>query len=251
MLNILIADDELLARETLKLLLTQQPDIGHVYEAESGTKALELAVKHEPELVILDIEMPGMTGIEVARALPKACSVLFATAYNEFAVMAFEVNAVDYILKPFDDSRFSAAIAKARSRIESTLTADMGKVSEMIQQLISSQQTHYKKRLVIRDPGRIRLIDVAQIDFVTGAGNYVELNLRDGTKVLHRETMATLENQLDPLDFVRIHRSSIVRRSSISELRPNDKGDYSVILYSGEVLTLSRRNRNKLNELTC
>lgn len=250
MLNILIADDEPLARETVKLLLKDQPYVDCIYEASDGVQTLAVAEEHRPQLVILDIEMPGITGIELARQLPPECAVLFATAYNEFAVTAFELNAIDYILKPFEDSRFYAAIEKVRQRQEASHQPDMDKVSDVINQLMQSQQSHYRQRLVIRDPGRIRLIDVDQIDFITGAGNYVEVHLRDGKHVLHRETMATMESQLDPNDFVRIHRSSIVRRSSISELRPNDKGDYSVILHSGEVLTLSRRNRSKLDELT-
>ena len=107
-----------------------------------------------------------------------------------------------------------------------------------------------KSRLVVRDPGRIRLIDVKHVNYITGAGNYVELHLVDGKTVLHRETMTALEQQLDPDVFIRIHRSSIVRRSFVTELRPNDKGDYTVILESGDLLTLSRRNRDKIEALT-
>jgi two-component system LytT family response regulator len=250
MLNILIADDESLARETIKMLLSNQLDVAQVVEAEDGNQALALANQLKPQIIFLDIEMPGITGIELAKNLPSECVVIFATAYNEFAVSAFELNAIDYLLKPFDDDRFYAALDRARNRLREEQLEDYSKISEAIQQMLHEQQKPYRERLVIRDPGRIRLVDVEQINYITGAGNYAEIHLNDGKQILHRETLSSLEEQLDPNIFVRIHRSSIVRRSCISELRPNDKGDYSVILHTGEVLTLSRRNRAKLEELT-
>lgn len=250
MLNILIADDESLARETIKMLLSNQQDVAKIFEAEDGNQALALAEQFKPQIIFLDIEMPGITGIELAKNLPSDCVVIFATAYNEFAVTAFELNAIDYLLKPFDDDRFYAALERARTRLREEQLEDYSKISEAIQQMLHEQQRPYRERLVIRDPGRIRLVDVEQINYITGAGNYAEIHLNDGKQILHRETLSSLEEQLDPNVFVRIHRSSIVRRSCISELRPNDKGDYSVILHTGEVLTLSRRNRAKLEELT-
>lgn len=250
MLNVLIADDEHLARETIKLLLKDQDDITNVYEAEDGNQALLLANEFKPNVVFLDIEMPGISGIQLAKHIPSDCVIIFATAYNEHAVEAFELNALDYILKPFDDDRFYLALDRARQKIKDDHQQDYSKLSELIQQMASEQPRRYRERLVIRDPGRIRLVDVTHIDYITGAGNYAEIHLSDGKTVLHRETLSTLEDQLDPAEFVRIHRSSIVRRSVITELRPNDKGDYSVFLQNGEVLTLSRRNRAKLDELT-
>lgn len=250
MLKILVADDEPLARETIKMLLQEQSDISEIIEAGDGNKTLELAEEHQPDIIFLDIEMPGRSGIELAKYLPVNSVVVFATAYNEHAVAAFELNAVDYLLKPFDDGRFYAAYEKAKQRLKDDDGEDIGKITDIIQQMMGEKQKQYKERLVIRDPGRIRLVDVDNINYITGAGNYAEIHLNDGTQVLHRETLSVLEQQLDPAIFVRIHRSSIVRRSCVSELRPNDKGDYSVILHSGEVLTLSRRNRAKLDELT-
>lgn len=250
MLKVLIADDEHLARETIKLLLREQDDIGEIREAEDGNQALTMANEYSPNVIFLDIEMPGISGIQVAKHIPKECIIVFATAYNEHAVEAFELNAIDYILKPFDDERFEKAMSKVREKIKDKQHDDYSKLGDIIQKMMGDQPKNYRERLVIRDPGRIRLIDVQQINFITGAGNYAEIHLIDGKQVLHRETLSALEEQLDPQHFVRIHRSSIVRRSSISELRPNDKGDYSVVLQSGEILTLSRRNRAKLDELT-
>lgn len=250
MLNILIADDEKLARETIKLLLKESPDIGQIWEAEDGAQAKALANQHLPDLVFLDIEMPLVNGIEVAKHLPARTVVVFVTAYDEYAVAAFELSAVDYLLKPYDDERFHTALQRARKNIQEHKARDYAQISDMIKEIMSSQHKQYRERLVIRDPGRIRLIDVQNILYIAGAGNYAEIHLDDNKCVLHRETLTVLEEQLDPQDFVRIHRSTIVRRSFISELRPNEKGDYSVILNNGDVLTLSRRNRAKLEELT-
>ncbi|GEA11009.1 LytTR family DNA-binding domain-containing protein [Alteromonas sp. KUL49] len=249
MLNVLIADDERLSRETMKMLLSQRTDIDRVYEASDGKEAMELAQIYEPELVLLDVEMPRMNGMEVAQTLPSKSNVVFVTAYNEHAANAFELDAVDYVLKPYDDDRFNKAIARAYSRIHEESPQDVVQIGEMLKQIINQENT-YRDRLVIRDPGRIRLVDVNDIVYISGAGNYAEIHLKDGKQVLHRETLTVLEGQLNPDIFVRIHRSTIVKRSAISELRPNEKGDYSVILNTGDVLMLSRRNRTKLAELT-
>jgi two-component system LytT family response regulator len=250
MLKVLIADDEILARETVKLLLSSIPEVTEIYEAENGNQAVLLANQHQPDIVILDIEMPNISGIEVCKNLPENCIVFFVTAYNEYAVEAFEHNAIDYILKPFDDERFYGAFERAKERCGNTNTENYSQLTKIVQQIMGDSQPQHRHRLVIRDSGRIRLIDVGLINYITGAGNYAEIHLSDGKQVLHRQTLSTLEDQLDPKVFMRIHRSSIVRCSCISELRPNDKGDYSIILQSGEMLTLSRRYRSKLDELT-
>lgn len=250
MLNALIADDERLARETVKLLLKENADIGQIWEAEDGAQALSLAKQYSPDLVFLDVEMPFVNGVDVAKQLSKETVVIFVTAFDEHAVTAFELSAVDYLLKPFDDERFSRALERARNQINERTSQDYGEIGNMIQKIMGAKQPQYKERLVVRDPGRIRLIDVEHIVYLAGAGNYAEIHLQDGKSVLHRETLTVLEGQLDPQEFVRIHRSSIVRRNCICELRPNEKGDYSVILNNGDVLTLSRRNRAKLEEIT-
>ena len=250
MLKVLIADDEALARATLKSLLLDAAEIGEIYEADNGKRVIELYEHYKPDIVFLDIEMPGLSGIEVAKLLPPHCAIIFVTAFNEHAVTAFELNAIDYLLKPFDDERFHYSLEKAIKRVKENHVEDYAKVSDLIQQLLGEKHSQFKDRLVVRDPGRIRLIDVEQIAYIIGAGNYAEIHLHDGKEILHRETLSTLDTQLDPAVFVRIHRSSIVRRRSIVELRPNEKGDYSVILKSGDILTLSRRNRAKLDDLT-
>lgn len=249
MINILVADDERLARENIKILLGEAKDIGDVYEAENGTEALSLAWSKQPDLIFLDIQMPGETGIELVGKLPEDSVVIFATAYDRYAVRAFEFNAIDYLLKPFDDKRFFQAMEKAKKRLSRKEFVDYTELTQLVQHMQQEEEISYKSRLAVKDPGRIRLIDVNQINYIAGAGNYAELHLFDGTTVLHRETLNMLEEQLDPKTFIRIHRSTIVRRESVEQLRPNDKGDYCVLLQSGDQLSLSRRYKSKLEEL--
>lgn len=249
MISVLVADDEKLARENIKFLLTGQKDIGSVYEACDGEEAVLLAVKHQPDIVFLDIQMPGLSGLEVASHLPDDTVVIFATAYDEHAITAFELSAMDYLLKPFDDKRFYEALTKAKNALLANGSKELNKVRDMLRQLEPNDEIKYKSRLVIKEPGRIRLIDVEQINFIQGAGNYVEIHVFDDNPILHRETLNTLEQALNPNEFTRIHRSSIIRRSSVCELRPNEHGDYTVVLKSGEQLTLSRRSKGKLEQL--
>lgn len=248
MIKVLIADDEPLARKNIKQLLANQSDIGTIFEAGDGAQALQIALDEEPELIFLDILMPKLTGIQLMQQLPSNSIVIFATAYDQYAITAFELNAIDYLLKPFDDQRFYQSLQRARDKLGDQ-GPDYKQVGQLLQHMLTEKERKYKSRLVIKDPGRIRLLDVQQINYIAGAGNYAEVHLFDDKPLLHRETLTTLEKQLDPEVFIRIHRSTIVRRESIVELRPNEKGDYSVILRSGEHLTLSRRNKQKLDEL--
>lgn len=243
-------DDETLARENIKSLLKNQSDINNVFEAENASMALEVAELHQPDIIFLDIQMPGQSGIELAEKLPSKSVIIFATAYDQHAITAFDLNAVDYLLKPFNDERFFDALHRARKELLNQGTTDFKQVNELIQQMKAQEDSPYKTRLVIKDPGRIRLIDVEQINFISGAGNYAEIHLFDDKPILHRETLSVLESQLDPKLFIRIHRSSIVRRSSVCELRPNENGDYMVLLKCGTKLALSRRSKAKLDELT-
>ncbi len=250
LMNILIVDDETLARENIKSLLKNQSDINNVFEAENGALALEVAEQHQPDIIFLDIQMPGQSGIELAEKLPSKSVIIFATAYDQHAITAFDLNAVDYLLKPFNDERFFDALQRARKALLSPETTNFQQVNELIQQMKAQADSPYKTRLVIKDPGRIRLIDIEQINYISGAGNYAEIHLLNGKSLLHRETLSALEKQLDPKLFIRIHRSSIVRRSSVCELRPNENGDYIVMLKCGAKLALSRRSKAKLDELT-
>lgn len=246
MINVLVVDDEPLARDSIKVLLGKLSDVNLMGEASDGASALALIDQLKPDLVFLDIQMPVMTGIELARLLSQGPHIIFTTAYDQYALEAFEVQAIDYLLKPFDDERFFKALGKARERINSQQLPDY----TQLMQLLDTQPDKYLDKVIIRDPGRIRILHLDEVCWIGGAGNYVELHLFEkGKSVLHRDTMTSMEEKLDPKVFIRIHRSSIVRISEVCELRPNDKGDYSVWLKNGEKLTLSRRHKHKFQDI--
>lgn len=248
-MKVLVVDDEMLARENIKVLLKEVEGITDIIEADNGLKAIDTAWAEKPDLIFLDIQMPGESGINVVEQLPEHSVVIFATAYDKYAVKAFELNAIDYLLKPFDDNRFFDAVARAREKVQTNHYTDYDSLTDLVKHLNDDKPVSYRSRLVVKDPGRIRLISVGDVNFIKGAGNYVELHLFEGSVILHRETLTSLEEGLDPGVFIRIHRSTIIRRDSVVELRPNDKGDYIIYLKTGEQLTMSRRHKAKLEEL--
>lgn len=247
--KILIADDEPLARDSIVALLENNQKSQHLIQARDGEEALELAWSERPDMIFLDIQMPRMTGIEVATELPEDSVVVFTTAYDEYAVKAFELNAVDYLLKPFKNARFFEAMARAEKKLQEQQFVNPGVIATLATQIQQSQKVSYKSRLVIKEPKRFRIINVDHIKFITGAGNYAELHLFNDKAILYRETLSKLEEQLDSEIFRRIHRSTIVRISTISELLPNYQGDHTVLLTSGEELVLSRRYKDKIQDL--
>ncbi|MFQ3220177.1 MAG: two-component system LytT family response regulator [Paraglaciecola sp.] len=249
MLKVLVADDEPIARNIISLLLFSQTDIGPIDEAKDGIEALAKIAKNQPDIIFLDMQMPGYSGIELAAKLDPKIVIVFVTAHDEYAIEAFKLNATDYLLKPFEDDRFFKALERARIKVRSKIETNYTQLTQLVSVVKNEPNQTYKNSLVVKEPGRIRLIAVEHINFIAGGGNYAEIHLFDNQVVLHRETLSALENQLDPEVFIRIHRSTIVRRTSVCELRPNDKGDYMVLLKSGDSLTLSRGNKSKLGEL--
>ncbi|WDE09814.1 LytR/AlgR family response regulator transcription factor [Thalassomonas haliotis] len=249
MLKVLVADREVIVHETIARLLENETDAEMLPGVKEGQQALERCRKYQVDIIFLDVEIPGINGLELAQALTEICQVIFISSHKGYALDAFELNAVDYLLKPFEPKRFSRAFNKAKIQLQ---TKQENKVLDMVslmRHLMANQEKTYKNRLVIKDPGHIRLIDVDQVNYITGAGNYADVHMLEGKHYLHRETLTALEKQLDPKEFLRIHRSTIIRSSSVSELYPNDNGDYTVIIKTGEQLTLSRRNKNKLEQL--
>ncbi len=240
-MKVLVVDDEKVARESLVVLLQEHFPQCEPLQAATATEALTAMIKASPAFVFLDIQLPDMTGMELAKLLPEHVPIVFVTAFEQHAIDAFGVNAIDYLLKPLDSARFLGAMQKTLRYLQGGLRNAMVPVD--------AASIPYSSRLVIKDPGRIRLVDISQILYITGAGNYAELHLDNGHRMLHRETLNSLETHLDPGVFTRIHRSALVRRDAVVELRPKDKGDYSVILHSGDTLTLSRSNRDKLEAL--
>ena len=250
MINVLVVDDEQLARQNLTILLNKRNDIGKIFEAKDGDQAIELAKMHSPDLIFLDIEMPIKNGVEVAKEIMGNAAIVFVTAYDSYAIDAFQLNAIDYLLKPFDDERFNEAIEKALQQIQQPQTVDLNAMFELLNTMKVEGQTRYRSRLVVKDPGKIRLLPVEDVEFVLGSGNYVEIHMENGTQFLHRETMSSIENQLDPMAFIRIHRSSIVNVEFIQEVLHNERGDYRVKMKSGQEIPVSRANKNRLLQFT-
>jgi len=248
MFKIVIADDEPMAREIIKLLLKNQPEVGEVIEAQDGKKALKIVNQEKPDIIFLDIQMPGMSGMQLAQEIPNNTAVIFVTAYAEYALEAFDIRAVDYLLKPFEDERFYVALEKALRQVKANASTKYSHILSMLDYLAEQKTTKFRSKLIVKEHRRTRYIDVDEINYITGAGNYAEIHLYGGASILHRETLSNLEEQLDPKVFIRIHRSSLVRRSSIYELKANSTGDFLVILKTGEVLNLSRRLKVKLEQ---
>lgn len=248
-MRVVIVDDEPIGREGVRTQLLREPDVEIVGECGDGLEAVETIRELSPELVFLDVQMPGMDGFEVVQTLGIEAmpSVVFVTAYDKYALQAFEVNAVDYLLKPFDSERFQKAFQRARLEIQRK-TAEA--INEKLVALLESMrpQHRYLERLVVKSGGRIFFLPVSEIDWIESADNYV--NLHSGREShLIRETLTSLETKLDPEEFLRIRHSAIVNVKKIKELHPLFKGEYEIVLHNGVKLTSSRRYRHKLEML--
>lgn len=247
-IRVLLVDDEPLAREMLREMLESDPDARIVGESCNGREALEAIRAESPDLVFLDVQMPEVGGFEVLASLgkEKLPYVIFVTAYDQYAVRAFEVQALDYLLKPFDQDRFDVSWQRAKAQL---MRDRDGGTDQRILALLEELKAgnRYLERLVIKAGGRIYFLDTGEIDWIEAEGNYVSVHSAKKSHLL-RETISSLESQLDPKKFVRIHRSSIVRLDFIQELQPWFHGEYRVILNDGTQLTLSRNHRDKLQE---
>lgn len=244
-MRVLIVDDEPLARQRLKDLLAEAPDMALVGECRNGNEAIAAIGSERPDLVLLDVQMPGQDGFGVLRALPPghAPAVIFVTAHREFAVQAFEANALDYLLKPFDRERFRTSLARARDRrrtVPSSLDSEL--LARLESLALPKPATPYVTRLVAKVGWRMRFLQVEDIDYLTAEGNYVAVHVGKQSH-LTRETMAALEEKLDPKQFLRAHRSLIVRLDRIEEVEPLPPGEYVFILRDGTRLTSGRSYR--------
>jgi two-component system LytT family response regulator len=245
----LIVDDEPLAREGMRLHLEAEQDVEIVGEARDGEEAVEMIHSMRPDLVFLDVQMPGMDGFAVVEAMgPDSMPcVVFVTAYDQFALRAFDAHAVDYLMKPFDAQRLHSAVDHARTQIRGKRGGDVeDKLVALLGELRGKSQ--FLERIVVRSGGRILILRVDDVEWLEAASNYVRIHA-GGREYLLRETMTNLETKLDPAHFVRIHRSTIVRLDRIKELEPLFQGDYVLILEDGTRLTSSRGYRDRLQEL--
>jgi two-component system LytT family response regulator len=243
----LIADDEPLARERLRMLLANEDWLEVIEECADGISAVAAIHKLRPDLVFLDVQMPGASGFDVIEAIgaDKMPFVVFVTAYDKYAIKAFDVHAVDYLLKPFDRDRFTQALARARHQLEQRSSGELERrLLELVQDLKPAQKLD---RFVIKSGGRVFFVRAEEIDWIEAAGNYVKLHV--GTDAhLFRETMNALEARLNPDTFYRVHRSHIVNIERVRELQPWFNGEYVVFLKDGTRLTLSRGYREKLQD---
>ncbi len=272
----LIVDDEPLARERIRSLLHDESDIELSGEFENGSLAVDAIRKDAPDLLFLDVQMPEMDGFGVLQAIgpERVPAVIFVTAYDEYALRAFDANALDYLLKPFDQERFRRSLDRARnhlqldrsSRVNDKLQAlmtylnlDPAQLDRLPQALSSSPAIAaggkqgnghgaHSDRLVVKSGGRVYFLKADEIDWVEAAGNYVRLHVSKDSHLM-RETMNGIEVRLDTRHFTRIHRSTIVNLERIKELQPWFHGDYVVLLRDGTRLTLSRGYREKLQQV--
>jgi len=243
-MNVLIVDYEPLAREGMVLLLREEASISGVTQARNGAEAVALIRAQRPDLLLLDVQMPAMDGFGVLKELGADAipPVIFVTAHDKYAIQAFEVNAIDYLLKPVTRARFSQALSRVRERL-SVQGPDNRNVLSLLQQL--STQSRYLSRIALRAGGRISFAGVEDILFIQAAENYVQLHLKGSRHLLH-VPIATLESSLDPHMFLRIHRSLIVNLRHIQELETGPHGEYIVILQGGARLQSSRSYHDKI-----
>lgn len=248
-IRVIIVDDEPLAREGLRMRLAREPDIEIIGECTNGREAISAIGRDHPDLVFLDVQMPRIGGFDVIKAVGAAHmpNVIFVTAYDEHAFRAFEVHALDYLLKPVDGDRFKEAIERARRQIRAS---NIDAINDRLRGLIADlgEEKRYLERIAVKSNGRVLLLAVDEIDCIEAADNYVKLNAGREAHLLHA-TMNSLESRLDPQRFLRIHRSTIVNITRIRELYPMFHGEYRVILRNGTELTSGRSYRNRLQKL--
>ncbi len=244
--KILVVDDEPPARRKILSYLRSSGHAAPVLEAADGDEAVRLIRAERPDVVFLDIQMPGRSGFDVIREVgPEAMpAVVFVTAFDQYAIEAFEVQAVDYLLKPFDADRFARALARAVERGRSG-----GRDRDLLEKLLAEvgARRDRLRRIMVKKGPRYVFVDVRDILYISSCEKYVEIHTADSTSLV-RETMNALEERLDPAAFVRIHRTSIVAVGAIKEIQPWSHGDYLVILKTGDKLTLSRRYSDRIFE---
>jgi two-component system LytT family response regulator len=246
-----VVDDEELARRGLRALSQRHGDLELICECSNGREAVEAIYRHRPDLVFLDVQMPGKTGFDVINAIPdvERPHVIFVTAYDNFALRAFEVHALDYLLKPVNEERFDAAVARVRAAISrATPGAGVQHQGAADLEAATASTARAVDRLPIKSNGRIIPLRLTDIEWIEADRDYVSVHA-GGKSWLMRETIAALELRLALSGFVRIHRSTLVNAERVKELRPRDKGEYTVVLNDGTELKLTRNYRASIERL--
>ena len=245
----LLVDDEPLAREGLRLLLSGDADVAAIYEAKDGSEAVRAIRDLRPDLVFLDVQMPEMDGFQVVREIgaDHMPAIVFVTAHDEHAIQAFEINAIDYLLKPVSRERFTKALARAKSRLGSRPADETSrKIVSLLESLAAPPR--YLKRLAVRSAGKTIFVEMKDVDWIEAAENYAQLHVGRSAHLVH-VAMNTLEKSLDPEMFLRVHRSAIVNIARIRDLQPASHGEYMLTLTNGVRLQSSRTYNEKLKAL--
>jgi two-component system LytT family response regulator len=248
-LRVLVVDDEPLARSGVAELAGRDPELVVVGQCGDGAGALAAIRSLRPDLVLLDVQLPELDGFELLRRLEpgERPAVVFITAYDHFAVRAFDVHAIDYLVKPFDDTRFAEAVTRAKSAVRDARAGRLNeRLSDLLEHLAGAPPADaWLTRIVVKTGGRVVLVRVDEIDWIEAADYCVKLHVRDKVHVL-RESLQALETRLDPARFFRVHRSAIVNLDRVTELPPLFKGEHVVLLRDGTRLKLSRSRRVRL-----
>lgn len=254
-IRVLIVDDEPLARHGIRQHLETETDFEIAGEAANGREAIAAMQTLAPDLVFLDIQMPLLDGFSLIEKIgvENLPAIVFVTAYDEYAIRAFEINALDYLLKPIDAERFHKTLDRVRGRVHNEQTTELDqRLSALLHELeaakLSGAQPRYLERVAVKKTGHITLIDVDEIEWISSQGNYVRLHVKSETHLL-RETMDGIERKLDPQKFLRLRRSTIVRMTEIKEMYPLFNGEYLIVLKDGTKLSSSRRYRHNLSPL--
>ncbi|MBV8517339.1 MAG: response regulator transcription factor [Acidobacteria bacterium] len=253
-IRVVIVDDEPLARQRIEDLLAREESVAIAGSASNGNDAVDTIRRLQPDLVFLDVQMPGKTGLEVVETVGEAMpATVFTTAFDQYALKAFDLAAVDYLVKPFDDDRFAQALRRARKSIE---LEEVGRVTQRLLALLQEApegpppqpaKRDYLERISVELRGQVRVVPVSKVDYITASGPYAELHVGDRTFAI-RERMQALEERLDPDVFFRIHRSAIVRLDRIDTMKHAAGGDYAVRLKDGTELSVSRTRREELEQ---
>lgn len=250
MYKVLIIDDEPMARERIRDLLNEESDMEIAGECRNGIEAVSTINRIKPDLIFLDIQMPGMDGFEVLSEIEKEHlpEIIFVTAYDQYTLQAFSAHALDYLLKPFDDERFREALDYTRTRLEQAKSSHIRQSSlvSLIEKLAKEEK--YLKRIQVKLNQRIFLVNINDIDSFEAEGCYVRIRTGD-TGYLLRESLSTLEKKLDPRKFVRIHRSTIINIDSITELQHWSQYEWVALLKNGGKYVVSRSYREKLKNI--
>ena len=241
-IRVIIVDDEELARQVIREMLAAHPEVEVMAECSNGFDAVRLVAELKPDLIFLDIQMPKLDGFEVLELIGDEFAVIFATAYDEHALRAFEFHAVDYLLKPFRAERFEAALDRARERIGKKMASSPVELSAS-----SRVPGQYAERIVVKDGTRVQIIPVSKLDYAEAQDDYVALAAQ-GKKHLKQQTISSLEAALDPKNFVRIHRSYVVNLERVTRLEPYGKDTHVVTLIDGTRLPVSRAGYTRLKD---